>query len=79
MSGTHITSVAFNCNDVSYKANVQTIDFVTSQITFEALTLVLHPFAYYISAISLIFLLELVLLKKIKLMFQVCASTNYKF
>ena len=55
MSGTYITSVAFNCNDVSYKANVQTIDFVTSQITFEALTLVLHPFAYYISAISWVF------------------------
>ena len=44
MLETHITSVAFNWNDVSYKANAQTIYFLTSQFTFELLGLVLYPF-----------------------------------
>ena len=43
MLETHITSIAFNWNDDSYKANVQTIDFVTSQFTFVLLGLVLYP------------------------------------
>ena len=30
MLETHITAVVFNWKDVSYKANAQTIDFVTS-------------------------------------------------
>ena len=43
MLETHITSIVFNWNDVSYKANPQTIDFLTSQLTFELLGLVLYP------------------------------------
>ena len=49
---THITSVFFNWNDVSFKDNAQTIDFVTSQFTFELLGLVLHPFSNYTSTIN---------------------------
>ena len=43
MLETDITSIVFNWNDVSYKANAQTIDFVTSQFFFELLGLVLYP------------------------------------
>ena len=52
---THITSAVFNWNDVSYNTNTQTIDFVTSQLTFELLGLVLYPFSNYMSTISCFF------------------------
>ena len=49
MLETHITSVAFNWNDVCYKLNAKTIDFVTPQFTFELLAVVLYPcFRIYI-------------------------------
>ena len=44
MLETHITSIVFNWNDVSYNTDAQTIDFVTSEFTFELLGLVLYPF-----------------------------------
>ena len=44
MLETHINSAFFNWNDASYKASAQTIDFVTSQVLFQLLGLVLHPF-----------------------------------
>ena len=44
MLETHITSIVFNWNDISYNTDAQTIDFVTSEFTFELLGLVLYPF-----------------------------------
>ena len=43
MLETDITSMVINWNYVSYKANAQTIDFVTSHFTFELLGLGLYP------------------------------------
>ena len=40
----HITPVVFNRTDVTYRANAQTLDFVTSQFTLELLGLVPYPF-----------------------------------
>ena len=42
MLETHITSIVFNWNDVSYKPNAETIDVKTSQFTFELPGLVLY-------------------------------------
>ena len=42
MLETRNTSLDFNWNDVRYKATAQTIDFVTSQFTFQLLGLVLY-------------------------------------
>ena len=44
MLETHITSIVFNWNDVSYNTDAQIIDFVTSEFTFELLELVLYQF-----------------------------------
>ena len=44
MLETHIISIVFNWNDVSYNTNAQAIDFVTSEFTFKLLGLVLYPF-----------------------------------
>ena len=41
--GDVVTSIVFNWNNVSYKTNAQSIDFVTSQFTFELLGLMLYP------------------------------------
>ena len=74
-----INSLVLNWNDFSYKAIAQTVDFVTSQFSFELLALVLYPFSKYMSTTSCFFLLELVPLNKISLIFQTCALTNYNF
>ena len=75
-----INSLVLNWNDVSYKAIAQTIDFVTSQFSFELLWLVLYPFfQIYVYYKLFFFLLELVPLNKISLIFQTCALTNYNF
>ena len=75
-----INSLALDWNDVSYKAIPQTIDFVTSQFSFELLGLVLYPFfQIYVYYKLFFFLLELVPLNKISLIFQTCVLTNYNF
>ena len=79
MLETHITPVVCNCDDVSYKAKAQTIDFVTSQFTFELLGLLLYPFFQIYVYYKLFVLLQLVPLKEILLIFQICALTNYNF
>ena len=79
MLATHITPVVCNWDDVSYKAKAQTIDFVTSQFTFELLGLLLYPFFQIYVYYKLFVLLQLVPLKEILLIFQICALTNYKF
>ena len=79
MLETHITPVVCNWDDVSYKAKAQTIDFVTSQFTFELLGLLLYPFFQIYVYYKLFVLLQLVPLKEILLIFQICALTNYNF
>ena len=78
MIETYIASVVFNWNNLSYKLNAQTIDFESSQFTFELLGLLLYLF-FQIYVSYKVFFLELLPLKKISLTFHTIALTNYKF